>query len=82
MMNYADYSCSYQCKDTNLKAIHNYKSYLSIFKKVVLTNAKLSSESHSHSVAVHAWGVSSLGCRAAALCGGSPSGSAQFCFSV
>ena len=33
--------CIYQCKDTNFKANHNYKSFQSTTKRVVFTNAKI-----------------------------------------
>ena len=50
--------CSYQCKDTNLKAIHNFQYCESSNFPDAFSHAIHSSESHPHSAAVHAWGVS------------------------
>ena len=33
--------CIYQCKDTNFKANHNYRSFTPTLRKVVFTNAKI-----------------------------------------
>ena len=41
MINGVEYSCIYQCKDTNFKANHNFDSLFRCSYRVVFTNAKI-----------------------------------------